>query len=466
MADERSNEYTPPVFSFTDEATISSSRENTQGASSSLSAYTTIPETTGVDEWNTQCHPAGAPSTVSGHTHSTETGSTNSTLLVYSSSGGVYNAVASTSYARMEEPSGIFGNDAWNSTGSGGKEEQELSGVCGNVSSGQDALHGHANERTGDTAPTCKTSDVTYVKDSKFVKHCRNRTGKPHKYESCGKSSGQAANLAAHCRTHTCMKPYIFICDQSFRQSVHLDNHMCTHTGEKPYVCNICDKSFRQSVHLGNHIRTHTGEKPYVCNICDKSFRQSVHLGNHIRTHTGEKPYVCKVCDQSFRQSSHLDNHMRTHTGEKPYICKICDKSFRQSVHLGNHMRTHKGEKPYICKTCPKSFTRLASLRRHQQTHTDGKPRVCQTCWKPFKLYWHSSDKAFVCEICHRQRKHGDKTPYECTQGGFIFAEKETLDEHLWHSNTCYLCGDSFGDEVQLLTHLVTHRDVQPRYSV
>ncbi|XP_072141874.1 uncharacterized protein [Dermacentor andersoni] len=189
MADERSNEYTPPVFSFTDEATISSSRENTQGASSSLSAYTTIPETTGVDEWNTQCHPAGAPSTVSGHTHSTETGSTNSTLLVYSSSGGVYNAVASTSYARMEEPSGIFGNDAWNSTGSGGKEEQELSGVCGNVSSGQDALHGHANERTGDTAPTCKTSDVTFVKDSKFVKHCRNRTGKPHKYESRGKSS-------------------------------------------------------------------------------------------------------------------------------------------------------------------------------------------------------------------------------------------------------------------------------------
>ncbi|XP_072145151.1 uncharacterized protein [Dermacentor andersoni] len=101
MAEERSNEYTPPVFSFMDEATISSSRENTQAASSSLSAYPTIPETTGVDEWNTQYHPAGAVSTVSGHTHSTEIGSTNSTLLAYSSSGGVYNAEASTSYARM-----------------------------------------------------------------------------------------------------------------------------------------------------------------------------------------------------------------------------------------------------------------------------------------------------------------------------------------------------------------------------
>ncbi|XP_072141543.1 uncharacterized protein [Dermacentor andersoni] len=358
MAEERSNEYTPPVLSFTDETSISSSRENTQGASSSLGAYPTIPETTGVDEWNTQYHLAGTASTVSGHTQSTETGSTNSALLVYSSTGGVYNALASTSYARMEEPSGIFENDASASTGSGGKEEQELPGVCGNVSSGQDALHGHANEHKGDTAHTCKTSDVTFVKDSKFIKHCRNTTGEPHKCESYGKLSGQAANLAAHCRTHTCKKPYIFIiCEQSFRQCVHLDNHMCTHTGEKAYVC------------------------------------------------------------------------------------KICDKSFRQSVHLGNHMRTHKGEKPYICKTCRKSFTRLASLRRHQQTHTDGKTPVCQTCSKPFKLYWHSSDKACVCEICHGQRKHGEKTPYECTQRGFLFAEKETLDEHLWQSNTCYLCG-------------------------
>ncbi|XP_072142395.1 uncharacterized protein [Dermacentor andersoni] len=113
MAEERSNEYTPPVFSFTYETSISSSSENSQGTSSSLGAYQTIPETTGVDKWNTQYHPAGAASTFSGNTHSTETGSTNSTLLVYSSSGGVYNAVASTSYVRMEEPSGIFGNDAW-----------------------------------------------------------------------------------------------------------------------------------------------------------------------------------------------------------------------------------------------------------------------------------------------------------------------------------------------------------------
>ncbi|XP_065312010.1 zinc finger protein ZFP2-like [Dermacentor albipictus] len=439
MAEERSSVYTPPVFSFMDEATITSSHDNTQGASSSLGAYPTIPETTGVGEWDTQYHPAGAASTVSGHTHSTETRSTNSTLLVYSSSGGLYNAVTSTSYARMEKPSGTFGNDAWNSTGSEGKEEQELFVVCGNVSSGEDVLHGHANEHKDDTAHTCKTSDVTVVKVSNFVKHCQNTTRKPHKCESYGKPSGQAANLAAHCRTHTCKTPYIcIICDQSFRQSIHLDNHMCMHTGEKPYICKICDKSFRKSVHLHNHMRTHTGEKPYACNICDKSFRQSVHLGNHMRTHTGEKPYVCSICDQSFRQSSNLDNHMRTHIGEKLYSCKICRKS----------------------------FTRLASLRRHQQTHTDGKPHVCQTCWKPFKLYWHSSDKAFVCDICHRQRKPGDKTPYECTQGGFLFPEKETLDEHLWQSNTCYLCGDSFGDEVQLLTHLVKHRDVQPRYSV
>ncbi|XP_072141308.1 uncharacterized protein [Dermacentor andersoni] len=172
MAYERSNEYTPPVFSLTDEAAPIASSYN-QGASSGayptisddvwhyqwntqhrpiidgtynvdgatdnastsylllsssssidherLSANhagmeestaiiedgATIPETTCVDQWKTQCYSANGTPTVSGHTHNTETGRTGFTLPVYSSS-----LLASTCYARMLEPLDIFGNDA------------------------------------------------------------------------------------------------------------------------------------------------------------------------------------------------------------------------------------------------------------------------------------------------------------------------------------------------------------------
>ncbi|XP_054919770.2 uncharacterized protein [Dermacentor andersoni] len=317
MAYGRSNEYTPAVFSFTDEATPSANRGNqgasfgayptisddtwhyqwnTQprpitrgaydvggvidnasttylllGSSSSidhersstsragieestpiLEDGATIPQATCVDQWNTQYQPADGTSTDCGHTPNTDTGTTRFTHPVYSS------LVASTSYARMEESSDTFGRYARNATGTGGMEQQELSFACANVSSRQDALHGHANEHTSDTAHTCRACDQSSVKVYKFVEHCRNRRGKKHK-----------------CKT----------CDKLFNRADYLAKHYRTHTDERPHKCKICDKSFRQSAHLDRHKRIHTGEKAYLCKICGKSFTRAEILRNHQHTH-------------------------------------------------------------------------------------------------------------------------------------------------------------------------------------
>ncbi|XP_070386308.1 zinc finger protein 625-like isoform X2 [Dermacentor albipictus] len=230
--------------------------------------------------------------------------------------GKIDHARPSTTRARMEEASASFQDGVTNATATGGREHQELCGVCGNVSSARDALQGHAKEHTGDTAHFCKACDQSSVKVSKSVEHYRNRTG-------------------------------------------------------KKYKCKTCDKLFHRAHHLAVHYRTHTDERPYKCNICDKLFHRADHLAKHYRTHTDERPYKCTICDKSFRQSDQLNTHKRTHTGERPYKCQICDKSFRQSGHLDNHKHTHTGEKRYICKTCGKSFTRAENLRRHQYTHAE-----------------------------------------------------------------------------------------------
>ncbi|XP_054930671.2 uncharacterized protein [Dermacentor andersoni] len=57
MADERSYEYRPPEFGMTDEATASTSYGGTMGASSTLGAYTTIPDDAWKYQWNTQPTP-------------------------------------------------------------------------------------------------------------------------------------------------------------------------------------------------------------------------------------------------------------------------------------------------------------------------------------------------------------------------------------------------------------------------
>ncbi|XP_070382217.1 uncharacterized protein [Dermacentor albipictus] len=219
-----------------------------------------------------------------GHANSTGSGSAGFTLPVYSSSsgGGSDDSVACTSHAGMQEASGMSGNETRNATRSGGRGHQQLSGVSGNVSSRRDALRGHDNQHTGDTAPICKARDQSSVKLSEFVECCRIRDAKKHECEICGKL---------------------------FHRARHLDVHKRTHTGEKPYNCEICGASFARNWALSRHQVTHTDEKPHVCHKCSKSFKAKRYLKDHLKSCCRKGAFICEKCDESFIDNSHLRHH-------------------------------------------------------------------------------------------------------------------------------------------------------------
>nr|XP_054930674.1 uncharacterized protein LOC129386613 [Dermacentor andersoni] len=155
MAYEKRNEYTPPVFSFTDSATPRASRDN-QGASSSA-AYLTISDDVWHYQWNTQHRP------IIDGTYKVDgaTGNASTSYLLLSSSNSIDHERPSTSRASTEESTAILEDGATcrNATGTGGREQEEFCGVSGNVSNRRDALHGYTMVHTACKAYICKARD-------------------------------------------------------------------------------------------------------------------------------------------------------------------------------------------------------------------------------------------------------------------------------------------------------------------
>ncbi|XP_070382024.1 zinc finger protein 436-like isoform X1 [Dermacentor albipictus] len=391
MAEESSNEYTPLDLSMKGKAT-STSRDGTQDASSTLGAYNTISDEGLRYQRNTQHTPM--TDEISSVDAAAKNGSRSCQPL--GSIKRIDNAKPSSSPAGMEEASANSEDGTTNACGTRGREQRDLCGVCGNLSSRRDALYGSTKEHVDESANICKACGLAYVKKSNFVEHCGNSTEKAHKCETCGKEFRRADYLIQHYRTHTNERPYkCNICDKSFKHSSHLDIHMGTHTEERPYKCQMCYRSFQQASDRDDHERNHTEQSRHKCQICNKLFRRASHLENHKRTHTGEKPYICKTCGNSFAQVAHLRRHESAHAEGKSCVCQKCSKSFKNQYDLKIHVDSQCGNNPFVCEICDRSFVNNSNLRRHQQA-------------------WHA-----------------DKTPYECKQCGCRFADQETRDRHV-----------------------------------
>ena len=240
---------------------------------------------------------------------------------------------------------------------------------------------------------TCDICGATFLRRSRFNKHCVKRHLLQQKY-SCSK------------------------CSKSYYQKGHLKNHMLSHS--KVHSCSICSKIFKNRFVLGIHEVTHVKDKNVQCATCNKKFRTEFHLSKHVANiHQSREMYTCDRCGEMYRYKRSLCTHyMTVHTNQRNFMCEQCPNTFASDVALRAHLLTHKDVRNEVCEKCSKSFHTKYRLERHLRTHQSTGNYVCQTCSRSFRENYqliahmrrlHSTDeqkeirKIHSCSICDRK---------------------------------------------------------------
>ncbi|XP_070382134.1 uncharacterized protein [Dermacentor albipictus] len=447
MAEERNNENTPPAFTFGDEATPRTSQEFFEGPSCTSDCCTTTSDDFFEDLWNA-FKSLSYSEDVTGHTHVTESGISNSPPMASSSSSS--HPQPSTSHAGTEEISAIPENIAsiadeawkyqWNTqptpitggtcnidgvTDNGSTSYQHL-GSTSSIDNARPSTSLAGMEEASASFEDYATRQCSRGAETAMAEESNNGNTPPAFTfgEEATPSTSQEFFEGTLCTPDYCAT----ICDDSFEDQWILfdslnDSKDGTGHAHVTESGNTSSPPMASSSSI-NHAQpstsragmeeasaipeniarnaTGTGERePRVSSgVSGKvSSRRGTSHGNPLK-HTGDRTPTLRARDRSSVKMS----------GHK---CEKCGKLLSRADSLPAHYRTHTSERPYKCEICKKSFAHRGSFHKHQQIHTGVKPHICQICTKPFKnkvdlnshLKSHSSDRPFVCDICNRSYK-------------------------------------------------------------
>ncbi|GAB0095950.1 zinc finger protein 646 [Sergentomyia squamirostris] len=308
-------------------------------------------------------------------------------------------------------------------------------------------------------------------------------------------------------------------CSRRFRKKANLMNHMVAHQTDRPHVCNLCGARYIRRCDLHNHFKIHAyaptdndlGGTEFLSQMQDEEEdEEEVDIkkpGGFINFTTlaqasvrSRKPpqasprkrTTMKMTYKEMPKFNYINQDMKLMTTQqhhdemfpvveqfpvtdpkKPFVCQHCGVSFAREKALASHSRMHGGDSPHECETCGEMFWDPNRLREHQMTHrmiieqqqtVGGASSDFDDPMNDEETETDSGEGGvdekygdFYCEICgmcfHRQillKRHAR---------GHV---KKDLADSDTSRHCCNVCGETFGEALDLLAHAEVHARFQP----
>lgn len=345
-----------------------------------------------------------------------------------------------------------------------------------------------------------KTEKSKSEKKSKFSKSELKKGGQEiaHLYPcpDCDMIFRRKAKLEAHMLMHKdefeCEN-----CKQKFRKEDELFSHVCSGLSNS-YKCPVCEEVFRLKrdllIHQQNHKQISPSEPPYeknhteeldfssfvasyvkwpvTCAQCGEELVNLKHYNAHMAAHKkGEPSYYCLMCKTNFSCKNDYLLHKDLCHIEGIFECSFCYKRFHTEKRLKDHLESHS-EEGVCCDSCGLKFVDKEKLSSHMKVHsTSTSIFVCAKCKKIFIC--NSSLKNHNCAPENGEKKlytfadrtkrmneqRQDLTRCQDSLSAIEDSDSEDTDlcEVLTQSHLCKVCGDTFQQREDLISHLEVH---------
>ncbi|XP_070382195.1 uncharacterized protein [Dermacentor albipictus] len=472
-------------------------------ASASLQYGARNPQTTRVQQSNTQYYTTARTSTIEGYAHNRDTRSTSFTLPVYRSSGGGKYAVASTSHAGTEEASGILGNDARipDATGAEPWSTQYYAARGTTTVAG----HTHVTEsRITSSLHMVSSSSVNHAQSSTSRAGMEEASAVPenfaripdptgaepwgtHYYTASGRTTvydvsrsrtttclplGRTSSIDHTLPSTSCagmMEASASLQYDASLQYIAYEQHACV-----PEALRM--ETFPQR-DLPTANEAITSKKSWSSQRAAHSAMFADHFKGHTNsTGSGSTGFTLPVyssgggSDDSVASTSHVgmqeasgmsgkETRNATGTGGRGHqelSGVLGDVSSRQHA-LQERDNQHTDDTAHICKARDQSSVEQAEFVERCRIR-DAKKHKCEICCKLFRCASHLDE---------HKRTHTNERPFRCEICDKMFRCSHHLNDHKrTHTDTrpykCQICPKSFRYHGNLKVHMGTHTDEKP----